>query len=105
MANAVQSALAQGLTLLASPAVNGESYRLAGATATWLASLTYEVKPDGIGGRVLITKLLAPRSAFSTLPADGAVIESVTTADKWSVVGYEPSAGGFINIIVRSEIR
>lgn len=113
MANAVQSALGEGLAMLASAAGNGDTYRVAGASTTWFASLTSEIKPDGIGGRILITKLLVLRSAFSTLPAEGVVIEGVTvagavvtaTGDKWAVVGYEPAAGGFINIIVRSEIR
>jgi hypothetical protein len=102
MANAIQSALARGLSVLASPLGNGETFRLRGVTATFDGSLTSQIVNDGIGGRIIETILVAPRSAFASLPTEGAVFDSVTSSLSYRFVEIRPGAGGFINIVVRS---
>lgn len=103
--NAIQTALARGLAVLASPTFgNGETFRVRGGSATFSASLTSQIINDGIGGRIIETILAAPRSAFASLPAEGAVFESVTTGSEYRVVECRPLAGGYINIVVRSAL-
>lgn len=105
MASAIDSALGRGLSVLAGTSGNGESFRVHGSGTTFLASLTSQVVPDGIGGRILETALVAPRSAFSVLPTDGTVIERSDASESFRVVECRPGAGGFINIIVRNAIN
>ena len=102
MASAIDSALGRGLSVLAGTSGNGESFRVHGSGTTFLASLTSQVVPDGIGGRILETALVAPRSAFSALPADGLVIERADASEFFRVVECRPAAGGYIDVIVRS---
>lgn len=104
MPSAAQSALARGLAVLASSDGHGESFRVHGATPTFSAVLTSQIVPDGIGGRIMEATLCAPRSAFTTLPTDGTVIERADASEYFRVVECRPSAGGFINIIVRNAI-
>lgn len=102
--NAMQAALARGLAVLASPTFgNGETFRVRGASTMFSASLTSQIINDGIGGRIVETILVAPRSAFASLPTEGAVFESVTSGASYRYVETRPGAGGFINIVVRSE--
>lgn len=105
MANAVQSALARGLARLASPRGNGEVFRLVGGVGTFSASLSSQTVPDGLGGRIVETVMLAIRSAFSSLPSEGAVIEAVDGGASYRVCEIRPAAAGYINIIVRHEVR
>lgn len=103
--NAIQTALARGLAVLASPTFgNGETFRVRGGSATFSASLTSQIINDGIGGRIIETILAAPRSAFASLPAEGAVFESVTTGSEYRFVEIRPSAGGYINVVVRGSL-
>lgn len=102
--NATQTALARGLAVLTSPTSgNGETFRVRGVTATFAASLTSQVVPDGIGGRILETILVAPRSAFTSLPSEGTVFETVPSGTSYRYIETHPGAGGFVNIVVRSE--
>lgn len=101
MASALDTALARGLDVLTGAAGNGESFRVHGASATFSASLTSQVVPDGIGGRIVETIICADRSAFSALPAEGAVIARTSPAESFRVVECRPGAGGFIDIVVR----
>jgi len=101
--NATQTALAQGLAVLTSPTTgNGETFRLHGVTATFDGAITSQVVNDGIGGRIMETILVAPRSYFAALPTEGAVFDSVTSGLSYRFVEIRPGAGGFINIVVRS---
>lgn len=102
MASRIDTALARGLGVLAGSAGNGESFRVHGATATFQASLTSQIVPDGIGGRILETALVVLRSAFSTLPSEGLVIERADASESFRVVECRTAAGGYIDVIVRS---
>lgn len=103
--NAIQTALARGLAVLASPTFgNGETFRVRGGSATFSASLTSQIINDGIGGRIIETILAVHRSAFASLPADGAVFESVTTGAEYRFVEVRPGAGGYINVVVRGSL-
>lgn len=102
MPSAVQSALARGLDVLAGTSGNGESFRVRGAWSTFSASLTSQIVPDGIGGRIMETVLCARRSAFSALPAEGLVIEREDGSESFRVVECRPAAGGYIDVVIRS---
>lgn len=102
MPSAVQSALARGLDVLAGTSGNGESFRVRGAWSTFSASLTSQIVPDGIGGRIMETVLCARRSAFSALPAEGLVIERKDGSESFRVVECRPAAGGYIDVVIRS---
>lgn len=103
--NAIQTALARGLAVLASPTFgNGESFRVHGATPTFSAVLTSQIVPDGIGGRIMETIICAHRSAFSSLPREGSVIYHDGSSETYRVVECRPLAGGYINIVVRSAL-
>ena len=89
--------------MLTSPTMaNGETFRVHGSSTTFSASLTSQIVPDGIGGRIIETIIVALRSAFASLPTEGAVFESVTSGLSYRFVEIRPGAGGFINIVVRS---
>lgn len=105
MPSLAATALARGIAVLASSDGHGESFRVHGSGTTFLASLTSQVVPDGIGGRILETALVAPRSAFSALPADGLVIERADASEFFRVVECRTGAGGYINIIVRNALN
>lgn len=100
MPSAVHSALARGLAVLASSAGNGEAFTAGSVSFT--GSITSQIIPDGIGGRIVETIICADRSAFSALPAEGAVIARTSPAESFRVVECRPGAGGFINIVVRN---
>ena len=99
MPSAVHSALARGLDVLASSAGNGEAFTAGSVSFT--GSITSQIIPDGIGGRIVETIICADRSAFSALPAEGAVIARTSPAESFRVAECRPGAGGFIDIIVR----
>lgn len=102
--NAIQSALAKGMSVLTSSTMgNGSTFRLRGSAMTFAASITSRIVPDSIGGRALETTIVAPRSYFTALPAEGAVFENTETGAAYRYIETLPGAGGFINIIVRSE--
>ena len=102
MASALDTALARGLDVLAGTSGNGEGFRVRGAITTFSASLTSQIVPDGIGGRIMETVLCVARSAFTSLPAEGTVIEREDGSESFRVVECRPGAGGFIDIIVRN---
>ena len=103
MPSAVHSALAIGLAVLASDAGNGEAFTLGALSFT--GSITSQEKPDGLGGRFVETTILALRSAFSALPAEGDVVTQTATSAKFRVLFCRPNSGGFFNIHVGAEIR
>lgn len=105
MASLAASALARGLAVLTSSQGHGETFRAHGSASTFAASLTSQIVPDGIGGRIMEATLCAPRSAFTTLPTDGTVIERADASESFRVVECRPGAGGYINIIVRNAIN
>lgn len=102
MASRIDTALARGLGVLAGAAGNGESFRVHGEVAAFHASLTSQIVPDGIGGRIMETALVVLRSVFATLPADGLVIERADASESFRVVECRPASGGYIDVIVRS---
>lgn len=104
MPSAATSALARGLAVLASSRGHGEAFRAAGGVA-FTAVINSQPVPDGLGGRIVETVMLAPRSAFVSLPSEGAEIESVDSGDKYRVVDHRPAPAGYINIVVRSALR
>lgn len=104
MPSAAQSALARGLAVLSSSQGHGEAFRVPGGVA-FTAVLNSQSVPDGIGGRIVETVLLAPRSAFATLPGEGTALEAVDTGDLYRVVDHRPAPAGYINIAVRSAVR
>lgn len=97
----IDSALGRGLAVLAGDSGNGESFRVHGSTATFSASLTSQIVPDGIGGRIMETVLCVARSAFTALPTEGTVIERADASESFRVAECRPGAGGFIDIVVR----
>ena len=102
MASALDSLIARGLDLHVGSNCFGESFRVRGAITPFSASITSQIVPDGIGGRLMESTLCAPRSAFSVLPTDGTVIERSDASESFRVVECRPGAGGYINIIVRN---
>lgn len=102
MPSAVHSALARGLAVLASEAGNGDTFTL--GSVSFSGSLTSQIVPDGIGGRIMETILCAHRSAFSSLPREGSVIYRDGSSETYRVVECRPLAGGYINIVVRSAL-
>lgn len=98
----IDTALARGLDVLTGATGNGESFRVHGASATFSASLTSQVVPDEIGGRIMETVLCVARSAFTSLPAEGTVIERADASESFRVAECRPGAGGYIDVIVRS---
>ena len=98
----IDSALARGLDVLAGNSGNGESFRVRGSGSTFSASLTSQIVPDGIGGRIMETVLCVARSAFTALPAEGTVIEREDASESFRVAECRPGAGGFIDVIVRN---
>lgn len=102
MPSLAASALARGLAVLTSSQGHGETFRAHGSASTFAASLTSQIIPDGIGGRIVETIICADRSAFSALPAEGAVIARTSPAESFRVVECRTGAGGFINIVVRN---
>ena len=105
MASALDTALARGLDVLAGTSGNGEGFRVRGAAMSFSGSLTSQIVPDGIGGRIMETMLCARRSAFSALPAEGTVIDRSDASESFRVVECRPGAGGYINIIVRNALN
>jgi len=101
MASMIDTALARGLDILAGDTGNGERFRVHGSTATFSASLTSQIVPDGIGGRIMETVLCVARSAFTALPTEGTVIERADASESFRVAECRPGAGGFIDIVVR----
>lgn len=103
--NAIQSALAHGLSVLTSTTCgNGEVFRVRGSSDEFAASLTSQIVNDGIGGRIIETIMVVQRSTFSALPTEGTVIENVVTGAEYRYVETRPSVGGFINIVVRGGV-
>lgn len=101
MASALDTALARGLDVLTGATGNGEIFRVHGASAIFSASLTSQIVPDEIGGCIMETVLCVARSAFTSLPAEGTVIERADASESFRVAECRPGAGGFIDIVVR----
>lgn len=102
MASALDSLIARGLDLHVGSNCFGEIFRVRGSLSTFSASLTSQIKPDDIGGRIMETLLCVRRSAFSALPAEGLVIEREDGSESFRVVECRPAAGGYIDVVLRS---
>lgn len=105
MSSAATVALSRGLSMLCSPQGNGDSYRVAGAVAPFVAVVNTRPVKDVLGGECVETVMLVARSVFTDLPPGGTVIEAVDGGEKYSVASYRPAPAGFVNIVVRSEVQ
>lgn len=105
MPSAAITALARGLAALSSPQGCGEAFRVVGSDVAFTGALNSQSVPDGLGGRTVETTLLVPRSAFTTLPTEGTMIECVDSGDKYRVAAHRPAPTGYTSLILRSAVR
>lgn len=105
MPSVANIALARGLAVLCSSHGIGESYRVVGTATPFVAVVNSRPVKDVLGGECVETVMLVARSAFTTLPPEGTVIEADDTGEKYAVASYRPAPASFVNIIVRSEVQ